>query len=106
MVCTLVARQFVELVRYKKMRQERNDFVNPLTVHRWATKRLQVLAAVFWPSKQVVGESWRMDETCIKVDGQWRYIYRAVDGAGDTVDFLITSKNVFKVSQTYEKLGR
>ena len=106
MVCTLVARQFVELVRYKKMRQERNDFVNPLSVHRWATKRLQVLAAVFWPPKQVVGESWRMGETCIKVDGQWRYIYRAVDGAGDTVDFLITSKNVFKVSQTYEKLGR
>ena len=33
-----------------------------------------------------------MDETYIKVSGQWKYLYRAVDRAGDTVDFLLTSK--------------
>src|SRR5664280_1165522 len=36
--------------------------------------------------------SWRMDETYIKVAGQWKYLYRAVDRAGDTVDFLLTAK--------------
>jgi len=33
-----------------------------------------------------------MDETYIKVSGQWKYLYRAVDKAGDTVDFLLTVK--------------
>ena len=36
--------------------------------------------------------SWRVDETYIKVKGQWRYLYRAVDKQGRTVDFLL-SKN-------------
>ena len=34
--------------------------------------------------------SWRMDETYIKVKGQWRYLYRAVDKHGQTIDFLLT----------------
>ena len=33
-----------------------------------------------------------MDETYIKVSGQWKYLYRAVDRAGDTVDFLLIAK--------------
>ena len=33
-----------------------------------------------------------MDETYIKVSGQWKYLYRAVDRTGDTVDFLLTAK--------------
>ena len=39
-----------------------------------------------------VGSFWRVDETYIKVKGQWRYIYRAVDKQGQTVDFML-SKN-------------
>ena len=34
--------------------------------------------------------SWRMDETYIKVKGQWYYLYRAVDKHGQTIDFLLT----------------
>jgi len=37
-----------------------------------------------------VHPSWRVDETYIKVKGQWRYLYRAVDKEGQTVDFLLT----------------
>jgi transposase-like protein len=37
-----------------------------------------------------VDSSWRVDETYIKVKGQWRYLYRAVDKQGQTVDFLLT----------------
>ena len=40
--------------------------------------------------KRAVGTSWRMDETYIKVKGKWRYLYRAVDKAGKTIDFLVT----------------
>jgi transposase-like protein len=34
--------------------------------------------------------SWRVDETYIRVAGQWTYLYRAVDSAGNTIDFLVS----------------
>ncbi len=37
-------------------------------------------------------KSWRLDETYIKVKGQERYLYRAVDSTGQTIDFLLTAK--------------
>jgi transposase-like protein len=39
-----------------------------------------------------VGDSWRLDETYLKVKGQWVYLYRAMDRQGRTVDFLLYSK--------------
>jgi putative transposase len=39
-----------------------------------------------------VGDSWRVDETYIKVKGQWVYLYRAVDKQGRTVDFLLSQR--------------
>jgi putative transposase len=41
--------------------------------------------------KRPVGASWRMDETYIKVKGVWKYLYRAVDKQGKTIDFLLTA---------------
>jgi putative transposase len=46
----------------------------------------------FRKHKLPVGKSWRMDETYIKVKGSWKYLYRAVDEAGDTIDFLFRAK--------------
>ena len=42
---------------------------------------------MFRRRKRPVGRSWRMDETYVKVGGQWKYLYRAVDRAGDTARF-------------------
>jgi transposase-like protein len=42
--------------------------------------------------KRQVGSSWRMDETYVRVKGTWKYLYRAVDKAGATVEFLLTAK--------------
>ena len=44
--------------------------------------------------KNQVGDSWRMDETYIKVGGKDRYLYRAVDKQGNTVDFLLTKRRM------------
>ena len=82
----------LSLRHVEEMMRERGVFVDHTTVHRWAIKMLPVLAAVFRRRKRPVGLSWRMDETYIKVAGQWKYLYRAVDRAGDTVDFLLTAK--------------
>src|SRR5664279_4850616 len=82
----------LSLRHVEEMMQERGVFVDHVTVHRWAIKVLPVLAAVFRRRKHPVDRSWRMDETYIKVSGQWKYLYRAVDRAGDAVDFLLTAK--------------
>ena len=71
---------------------ERGVCVDHATVHRWALKILPVLAAVIRRRKRTVGLSWRMDETYIKVAGQWKYLYRAVDRDGDTIDFLLRAR--------------
>ena len=76
----------------EEMMAERGVFVDHSTLHRWSIKVLPVLAAVFLRRKRPVGRSWRMDETYVKVGGQWKYLFRAVDRDGDTVDFLLRAK--------------
>jgi putative transposase len=47
------------------------------------------LEELFQHRKRPVGINWRMDETYIRVTGEWRYLYRAVDNTGQTIDFLL-----------------
>ena len=79
----------LSLRHIEEMMQERGVFVDHATIHRWAIKILPILTAVFGRRKRPVGLSWRMDETYIKVGGEWRYLYRAVDRDGHTIDFLL-----------------
>jgi putative transposase len=81
----------LSLRNLEEMMAERGVIVDHATVHRWALKILPVLATVFRRRKRPVGSSWRVDETYIKVGGQWKYLYRAVDRLGQTVDFLLTA---------------
>ncbi len=80
---------------------ERGVAVDHATVHRWAVKILPVLAAVFRRRKRPVGTSWRMEETYIKVAGQWKYLYRAVDRDGHTIDFLLRAKRDRAVARCF-----
>ena len=79
----------LSLRHIEEMMAERGVFVDHASVHRWSIKILPVLAAVFRRRKRPVGISWRMDETYINVGGQWKYLYRAVDRAGTTIDFVL-----------------
>jgi hypothetical protein len=60
---------------------ERGIAVDHSTVHRWAIKLLPVLEKAFRRCKRATGKSWQMDETYVKIRGEWRYLYRAVDKA-------------------------
>jgi putative transposase len=78
---------------------ERGVVVDHATVHRWAIKILPVLAAVFRRHKRPVGTSWRIDE--IKVAGQWKYLYRAVDRDGNTIDFLLRANRNHAAARSF-----
>jgi putative transposase len=70
--------------------EERGVLVDHATIQRWVVKYSPQLEEAFHRRKRPVGHSWRMDETSIRVKGEWRYLYRAVDKSGQTIDFLLT----------------
>jgi len=76
----------------EEMMEERGVQVDHSTINRWSIRFLPLLEKAFRKYKRPVGVSWRMDETYIKVNGKWKYLYRAVDKAGKTIDFLLTAK--------------
>lgn len=76
----------------EEIMQERGVTVDHSTISRWAIRFLPLLENIFRKHKRPVGTSWRMDETYIKVGGQWKYLYRAVDKQGGTIDFLLTAR--------------
>ena len=76
----------------EEIMEERGVLVDHSSINRWAIRFLPLLEKAFRKHKRSVGKSWRMDETYIKVKGVWKYLYRAVDKEGQTVDFLLTAK--------------
>lgn len=94
----------LSLRHLEEMMAERGIAVDHSTVHRWAIKLLPVPEKAFRRCKRPVGKSWRMDETYEKVRGEWRYLYRAVDEEGNTVDFLLRARrNKAAAQRHFEK---
>src|SRR5512145_1926611 len=73
----------------EELMEERGVEVDHSTINRWVIKYSPQLEEAFHRRKRPVWVSWRMDETYIKVKGEWRYLYRAVDKQGQTIDFLL-----------------
>jgi putative transposase len=61
--------------------------VDHATVNRWMVRYSPRLEETFHRRKRPVGVSWRMDETYIKVKGEWCYLYRVVDRVAQTAQF-------------------
>jgi putative transposase len=71
---------------------ERGVHVDHSTINRWVIKYSPRLEEAFHRRKRPVWVSWRLDETYIRVKGEWRYLYRPVDKTGQTIDFLLTEQ--------------
>ena len=82
----------LSLRNLEKMLTERDIGIDHSTVHRWVIKMMPLFEKTFRKLKRPVGKSWGGDETYIKVKGSWKYLYRAVDKAGNTIDFLFRAK--------------
>jgi transposase-like protein len=83
---------------------ERGVDVDHSSVDRWVQKFTPHLEATFRKGqKRPVGNSGRMDETSIKIKGPWKYLDRAVDKEGQTIDFLLTAHRVKKAALRFFK---
>jgi len=71
---------------------ERGVRVDHATLNRWVERYACQVAEDARPRKRPNDGSWRMDETYIKVKGQWVYLYRAVDKFGKTLDFMLSKR--------------
>ena len=75
--------------------------VDHATIQRWVFKFSPLIEKEFRKRKKPVGNRWRLDETYIKVKGEWRYLYRAVDKDGKTIDFLLTKRRQRMSAQSF-----
>ncbi|WP_427814981.1 IS6 family transposase (plasmid) [Enterococcus sp. 22-H-5-01] len=62
------------------------------TVYRWAQEYSKVIYCIWKKRNKSVDDSWRMDETYIKVKEKWHYLYRAIDSSGITLDIWLRKK--------------
>ncbi|MFD2271272.1 IS6 family transposase [Undibacterium arcticum] len=85
----------------EEMMEERCVEVDHSTLNRWVIKYAPQMAQAFVRRKRPVCVSWRMDETYIKVKGKWKYLYRAVDKEGQTIDFLLTAHRDKKAASRF-----
>jgi transposase, IS6 family len=76
----------------EEMMSERGVEVDHSTPNRWVLKYAPELDKRIRPHLKPTNDSWRVDETYIKVRGVWKYLYRAVDSAGNTLDFMLSAK--------------
>ena len=63
--------------------------IDHATIQRWVIRFAPLIEQEVRKRKKPTGGSWRMDETYIKINGKWVYLYRAVDSCGNTVEFLL-----------------
>src|SRR5471032_3289176 len=85
----------------EEMMEERGVSIDHSSINRWAIRFLPLIEKLSRKHKRPVGGSWRMDEAYIKVKGVWKYLYRAVDKQGKSIDFLLTAKRDMAAAKRY-----
>ncbi|WP_264376282.1 MULTISPECIES: IS6 family transposase [unclassified Wolbachia] len=76
----------------EEMLSIRGAKIDHATLQRWVIRFVPLIDEAVRKRKKQVGSSWRMDETYVKLNGKWVYLYRALDSLGNTVDFLLCAR--------------
>src|ERR1700746_187136 len=84
-----------------QMMAERGITLSHTTILRWVQQYVPEFEKRWNHYARPVGNSWRVDETYVKVKGQWVYLYRAVDKEGRTADFLLRKRRDVAAAQLF-----
>jgi len=76
----------------EEMMAERGLTVDHSTIARWVLRYAPILNERIRSEMRHPNRWWRIDETYVRVAGQWTYLYRAIDSAGSTIDVLLSPK--------------
>jgi transposase-like protein len=87
----------------KEMMAERGMEVDHTTIMRWVHQYSPEIEKKVRRYLKPTNDSWKMDETYIKVKGEWKYPYRAVDSDGNTIDFMLSAKRNKKAAKRFLK---
>jgi putative transposase len=85
----------------EELMQERGYAVDQSTIQRWVVYYAPRIEKAFRKNRKRIGNRWRLDETYMKIKGDWKYLYRAVDKQGNTIDFLLTAKRDTKAARRF-----
>ena len=75
----------------EEMMVERGLSIDHTTIYRWVIAYSTEMNQRCRPHLRSTNDSMRVDETYIKLKGKWKYLYRAIDSQGNTIDFLLTA---------------
>jgi IS6 family transposase len=87
----------------EEMMAERGLSVDHSTINPWVLQYAPELDKRCRSHLRPTNDSWKVDETYIKVKGKWKYLYRAVDSSGQTLDFMLSAKRDAKAAQRFLK---
>jgi IS6 family transposase len=83
------------------MMRERGVIVDHTSIYRWVQRYAPDLEKRCRLHLKPTNDSYRVDETYVKVKGRWKYLYRALDSAGNTIDFLLCAKRDAKAAKRF-----
>jgi len=85
----------------EEMMRERGLQVDHTTIYRWVQHYAPELEMRCRPHLKATNDSWRVDETYIKIKGTWTYLYRVVDSDGNTLEFLLSPTRDAEAAQRF-----
>src|SRR5512135_2147883 len=85
----------------EEMMLERGLHVDHTTIYRWVQQYAPELEKRCRPHLKATNDSWRVDETYIKIKKTWTYLYRAVDSEGNTLEFLLSPTRDAEAAQRF-----